>query len=138
MPGANASGNYIVVSVRPAQSAETVNTMQGSGLTAVSTDIIDGQRQEITVEEDLSITPPPVSTLVTLTNVFLGAGAGGGNTIAPFGNSAVNTGTFKVESNDFSVARKEVGTRVFLCRAYAAINACNGGGNPAITLASPS
>lgn len=126
----NATYSYILVSGKASQVAETINTPQGSGLTAVTTDIIDGQRWEFTCEEDLSIAPPPVTTLVTLQNVFVAAL---GNTIAPWGATAIaNTGVFKVENNDFNAERKAVGTRVIVARAYVAINTMNGGGNPAI------
>jgi hypothetical protein len=127
----NSSGfSYIVTSARASQVVDNVETQQGSGLTAVLTQVIDGQRWEFTVEEDLAITPPPVSTLVTLQNVFVAAL---GITIAPWGNSAIaNTGTFVIENNDFNGERKAVGTRVLIARAYVAMNTVNGGGNPAI------
>lgn len=127
--GDGGNSTYIVVSARPAQVSTTINTEQGSGLVAVTTDLIDGQRFEITVEEDLSVVPPPVSTIVTLQNVFKGMLGTG---IAPFGSSAIANGLFKIENNDLQAARKEAGQRVLVARAYPLISACNGGGNPNI------
>lgn len=127
--GSANTATYIVISARPAQVATTLNTEQGSGLSAVTTDLIDGQRFELTVEEDLNIAPPTVGMLVTLQNVFGGAL---GNAIAPFGTANISNGVFKIENNDLQSARKEIGQRVLVARAYALINSCNGGGNPNI------
>lgn len=125
-----AGSTYIVKSVRAGQVAESIPLTQGSGLTAVLTQVIDGQRMEFTVAEDLNIAPPPVSTICVLQNVFV---ANIGSTIAPFGNTAIaNVGSFLVENNDFSVQEKAYGERTLVCRAYVAMNTINGGGNPAI------
>ena len=119
---------YIVISARPAQRSETIGTQQGSGLTAVTTTLIDGYNFEFTVEEDVTIVPPYVGQLVTLQTPF---GSALTNSIAPFGTSPIAGGTYQVESNDYNAARKEPNTRVILARAYAAMTAANGGGNPA-------
>jgi hypothetical protein len=124
-------GNYIAVSCRPKQRADTIETQQGSGLTAVVTQVVDGSDFEITVEEDLTITPPHVGSLVILENIFV-SGAALGNTIPPFGATAITNGNFLVINNDFNAERKAVGQRVLLCKSYVALNAANGGGNPNI------
>jgi hypothetical protein len=121
--------SYIVVSARPKQRADTIETQQGSGLTAVVTQVVDGSDFELTVEEDLTITPPVVGALVTLTNIFV-AGTALGSTIPPFGVTAISNGTFLVVNNDFNAERKAVGQRVVLCKSYVAVAAANGGGNP--------
>ena len=123
--------NYLVVSARMKQNADTIPTMQGSGLTAVVTQIIDGMDAEVTVEEDLTIAPPHVGSLVTFENIFV-SGAALGNTLPPFGDAAVTTGTFLVVNNDLNTARKEHGQRVLQLRAYVATTGVTGGGNPAI------
>ena len=121
---------YIVVSANPKQRSETIGTEQGSGFTAVITQLVDGIDYAITVEEDLTIVPPHVGSVVILDNIFV-AGTALGN-VAPFGNVAIGNGNFVVVDNDFKGARKEVGQRVILAKAYVAIAALNGGGNPAI------
>ena len=123
-------GNYLVVSSRMKQNADTIPTMQGSGLTAVETQIIDGMDAEVTVEEDLTIAPPHVGSLVTFENIFV-SGAALGNTLPPFGDAAVTTGTYLVVNNDLNTARKEPGQRVLQLRACVATTGITGGGNPA-------
>ena len=124
-------GSYLVVSARMKQNADTIPTMQGSGLTAVETQIIDGMDAEVTVEEDLTIVPPHVGSLVTFENIFV-SGAALGNTLPPFGDAAVTTGTFLVVNNDLNTARKEPGQRVLQLRACVATTGITGGGNPTI------
>ena len=124
-------GNYLVVSSRMKQNADTIPTMQGSGLTAVETQIIDGMDAEVTVEEDLTIAPPHVGSLVTFENIFV-SGAALGNTLPPFGDAAVTTGTYLVVNNDLNTARKEPGQRVLQLRACVATTGITGGGNPTI------
>ena len=123
--------NYLVVSSRMKQNADTIPTIQGSGLTAVETQIIDGMDAEVTVEEDLTIVPPHVGSLVTFENIFV-SGAALGNTLPPFGDAAVTTGTFLVVNNDLNTARKEPGQRVLQLRACVATTGITGGGNPTI------
>ena len=122
---------YIVTSARSAQVAETIPIAQGSGMTVVTQTIIDGSRWEITVEEDLTIEPPAVGQVVKLQQVFISAAIG--NSVPPYNNTALNLGNYEVESNDFNAARKEVGTRVFMCRAYQGITNVGGGQNPTVT-----
>lgn len=124
-------GNYIAVSCRPKQRADTIETQQGSGLTAVVTQIVDGSDFEITVEEDLTITPPHVGSIVILENIFV-SGAALGNTIPPFSTTPITNGSFTIVNNDFNAERKAVGQRVLLAKSYVAISTTNGGGNPVI------
>jgi hypothetical protein len=124
-------GNYIVVSARPKQRADTIRTEQGSGLTAVISQVVDGSDFEITVEEDLTITPPHVGSVVTLENIFV-SGAALGNTIPPFGNTAITNGSFLIINNDFNAERKAVGQRVLLAQSFVAVTGVTGGGNPVI------
>jgi hypothetical protein len=128
-PNLATANAYIVVSARPAQRSETIATQQGSGVTAVTTTVIDGYNFEFTVEEDVTIIPPPVGTIVQLQTPF---GAALGSGLPPFGVGSIAGGNYQVENSDFNASRKEVGTRVILARAYAAISAANGGGNPNI------
>ena len=120
---------YIVISARSTQDARTVNNQQAAGVTAVTTDIVDGAAWEIAVEEDLTIAPPAVGQAVFMQNVFFG---GAGVSVPPYGATAMPAFLFKVENNNFNAARREPGTRTFLCRSYAAIASASGGGNPGL------
>lgn len=120
-------GSYIVTDVRAAQRAETVPALQGSGATAVITQVVDGQDFNITVIDDGSVIPPYVGQIVQLQNVFYQQI---GNTVAPFGNTLALTGNFVVENNDFHSSRKNYGERTILAKAYQLITGIQGANNP--------
>lgn len=125
----SAGGGYIVVSAEPSQRATTIETEQGSGLTAVVTQIIDGTDFQVTVEEDATLAPPHVGSKVSVVNPFLTTT---GWNVAPFGGSSFTQGVYLVLNNNVRVARKEINQRVLLLRAFSAISGINGGGNPTI------
>ena len=128
--GTATSGNgYIVVSVDPTERAETIETTQGSGLTAVITQIKDGVDFRVTVEEDATLAPPHVGSIVAAVNPFLTTA---GWNVAPLGNSVFTSGLYIVLNNDVRVERKQINQRTLNLRAYVAISNCNGGGLPVI------
>lgn len=127
--GAVVGSGYIVVSADPKQRADSIETMQGSGLTAVVTQIIDGTDFQVTVEEDATLGPPHVGSIVSAVNPFLTTA---GWNVAPLGTTAFTSGQYLVLNNDVQVERKQINRRVLLLRSYVAISNCNGGGNPVI------
>src|ERR1700689_2523753 len=80
--GATSGNGYVVVSADPAQRGETIETMQGSGLTAVVTQIIDGVDFRVTVEEDATLVPPHIGSIVSAVNPYVTAGSWN---VAPLG-----------------------------------------------------
>lgn len=126
---ASVGNGYIIVSADPKQRADTIETPQGSGLTAVVTQIVDGVDWQVTVEEDATLGPPHVGSLVSASNPFLTTA---GWNVVPFGASTFSSGVYLVLNNDVQIARKEINKRVLLLRSFVAISNCNGGGNPVI------
>lgn len=126
---ASVGNGYIVVSADPRQRADTIETMQGSGLTAVITQIVDGTDFNVTVEEDATLGPPHVGSLVSAVNPFLTTA---GWNVVPFGSSTFTAGLYLVLNNDVKVERKQINQRTLALRSYVAVSNCNGGGNPVI------
>lgn len=100
---------YIVKSARPAERNEEARVENGTGLTATEILLKDGYDYEITVVDDSTIVPPVGGQIVSLINPLLP------------GNSSAPTAPipFEVINNSYSIARKQDGERVLLCRAFA-------------------
>ncbi len=102
----NISG-AIVKSMRPTQMVSEVPIENGTGLTAVSVNLIDGDQIELVCEDDRDITWPSYMSIITLYN--------------PRVTGAVAFTAFQVMSNDYNTGRKQNGERTLLLKRYTLI-----------------
>lgn len=100
--------SVIVVSAKSELMLEEIKIENGTGLTAETINLKDGQMMEITVIDDRSITFPDWMTTVTLIDPQP-TGAGGTST------------TFQVLSNNYQAERKKEGQRTLQCKKYTLI-----------------
>jgi hypothetical protein len=100
-PGSAAG--YIVVSANESLRVEEIDIEQGSGFEAIVILLNKGVDIELEVIDDLSVTPPAIGTVATLSS--------------PFGNG-LNVLIVQSKANQ---ARKREGMRTITCKSYNAI-----------------
>lgn len=96
------SQSYIVVSIDESEKVEQYYIENASGVEAGRVILNHGKRWNITVVDDVSITPPTVGDTVVLWTHSTG-------------NSAAATSNAVVINNDVRAARKTEGQRVLQC-----------------------
>jgi hypothetical protein len=110
VPGASYAGEgyYVVESIDEAEDAEQEYGTNGTGIKSWRMTLKHGRKWNITVTDDINMTPPTVNGTVQVLDYLGGTpGSGGGGV----GNKTV-VYTAKILSNDYRTARKQAGQRV--------------------------